>query len=452
MIKLCDKSRMKWFEFFYFFIVVIYMAQMVPETTRMVGGLSAPWFPFVMPLVLTAIMAIRHRVNFFDRKFLILMAACMVWEIAVTFKMKLFTNGDQSFQFSLFYTLIIAYVHIRSYGKQIVPLFETIIVWLCKISLPFWALSLLSPGTMQSFAEMFPHTSLGHNILYLYNYILPESEHHLRNSGCSWEPGRFAVMILLGMYCNMIRNGIKFKGNKNIFWMIIALGSTMSTTGYATAVMMYIIHLFRESTRMQKFFYTLLMIPGIYIMIGLDFMGDKISEQLNVQEAVDERLSNMDYYNSEFGDDEYAGSLGRFESLYFEWVNIQKQPLTGYGRNPRNSEFSQSVSTSLYLTGGLLSLIGMHGWILGLFFYLLLFISSRRIAKQYHNKTGSLLFVSVLLSSISYILFTIPVFTAFWLYGWLYDKEKEDEQTEEVKPANVKEKAIVLHARRSWWG
>ena len=418
MVKLCDNTAIKRYEYFYFFVIALDMAQVTPETTRMIGGLSSPWIPFLIPIALTVILLLRNPISFNNRYLIKIIGICLIWEIAVTFHKQLFTTSDQSFQFFLFYTIIFAYIHVRVFGKQIVPLYESTIVTLCKISLPLYLMSIALPSVMSSVASSFPQTNLGHNILYLYNYIDFSSEHHLRNSGCSWEPGRFAIMILLGIYCNMLRNGLKFKNNPNILWLIITLATTLSTTGYSIALLMYLIMIYRNSNMSSKIGYTILIIPLIAYLFSLDFMGNKITEQLDIKNAVERRMSNMSYYDSSFEEGEYIGSLGRFEAMYFELENIKHDPILGYGRNPQKSYFSQKISSNFSLTGGILKIIGMHGCILGLFFYILLYKSSKRLNQQFNQNTSNLLlFLVLILSSISYVVFTIPVFMAFWFYG-----------------------------------
>ena len=418
MYTLCDGSLIKKFEYIYFFIMVLYMAQMTSFTVRMVAGLSSPWIPFLLPIVLTAILVKRNPINFNNRKFIILLWICLIWEVAVTISKGLFSTGDQSFQFFLFYSIIVAFIHNRVYGNRILPLYETIIVLLCKLSLPLWLISILLPSVMSMVTSIFPDTNLGHNFLFIYNYIDFSSEHYLRNSGCSWEPGRFAIMIVLGVYCNIVRNGIRLRGNKNIIWLLFTLLTTMSTTGYSIVIVMYVISILRNVKLSAKIGYLILFTPAIYYLFTLDFMGEKLSKQLNVRETVENRMDNLSYYDYQYANNEYAGSLGRFEAMYFESLNVLHDPLLGYGRNPKHSFFSKEISSNFSLTGGIVKLIGMYGILLGLFFYFLLLKSSTYFHSTNLNVSRWLLFLALLLSSISYEVFTIPVFTSFWLFGY----------------------------------
>lgn len=395
--------------------MVIYMAQIVPTTNRMIAGLSSPWIPFLIPIALTIFLVILHPIKFFNKNLIIVLGICGVWALLVTINKGLFSFSEQSFIFFLFYSIIVAYIHVQVYGKQLVPLYESIIVFLCKISLPLWFLSVLVPSLMSGIASYFPESNLGHNILYLYNYIDYGTEHYLRNSGCSWEPGRFAIMILLGLYCNMLRNGVKW--NSNIFWLLITLLTTMSTTGYSIAILMYSLAIVRSSYLKQKVFFMLLVVPIVIYLFSLDFMAHKVYEQSHLSTNVSDLYDRFQYHNKATTEGEYIQSLGRFESMYFELSNIENEPILGYGRNPKNSFFYQQISSNFYLTGGLLKLFSMYGIILGLYLYYRLYKSSRKLAILYNSPMGSLLFIIIILSSISYEIFMVPVFTAFWFFG-----------------------------------
>ena len=417
MVKLCDNSYINRFEFLYYFVMVIYMAQMCIDTNRMIAGIGAPWLPFILPIILTVILLWRNNVKLNSRSLSKILIVCIIWEVCVTIHNGLFSTSDQSFQLFLFYSIIVAYIHVQVYQERIVPLYETIIVLFCKISLPLWIFSLLMPSVMSNFASMFPDTNLGHNILYLYNYILPSSEHHLRNSGCAWEPGRFAIMILLGIYCNILRNGIEFRGNKNIFWLLATLLSTMSTTGYLIAILIYILCIFKQSHLKINAFYVIVIIPLVIYLFSLDFMTDKISSQLNFKSSMNKRIELFNYHNQNARQGEYKASLGRFESMFFECKNLIHNPIVGYGRDPKKSYFYNKISSNFYLTGGIVKLLSMYGLILGMYFYFLLYKSSSTLSSIYKNSIKGLLFIIILFSSVSYDIFVVPVFMAFWLYG-----------------------------------
>ena len=157
-------------------------------------------------------------------------------------------------------------------------------------------------------------------------------------------------------------------------------------------------------------------IPLAIYIFSLDFMGEKIQDRAHFEGLTNERMHDINYNEQMYGD-EYIGSLDRFESAYFEWINFQQEPLLGYGRNTDHSWFCQEISENLSLTGGLVKIFSQYGIVIGMFLYALLFYSSYRISLTFNHQQRVIFAVALIASSISYPVFSIPVFTAFWLYG-----------------------------------
>lgn len=118
---------------------------------------------------------------------------------------------------------------------------------------------------------------------------------------------------------------------------------------------------------------------------------------------------------------EYTYSLERFPSMYFEWKNIINDPMVGYGRTPYYSFFYQHISSNVSLPSGLLKVLSNYGIFLGIFFYYILYKSSHLFGNIYHRNSPIML--CLLIGSVSYVIFTIPVFTTFWLY-YYFDSNK----------------------------
>ena len=107
--------------------------------------------------------------------------------------------------------------------------------------------------------------------------------------------------------------------------------------------------------------------------------------------------------------------------MYFEIINIEHDPLLGYGRNTGKSYFAQRISGNYLLTGGLLKMFGQYGIPLGIILYLILFRSSSALGRDFKIRKITL-FVLFLIILVSYPLFITPVFMAFWFYG-IFRKE-----------------------------
>ena len=104
--------------------------------------------------------------------------------------------------------------------------------------------------------------------------------------------------------------------------------------------------------------------------------------------------------------------------MVFEWINVKNDPILGYSRNPEHSYFRMNISNNFVLANGLVKILGMYGIFLGIYFYYILFRSSIKIAQDSDEKRGVALFILFCISSISYQILSVPIFTAFWFYGF----------------------------------
>lgn len=414
------------YDYVYMIIMVLYMAQMTEDTARMVGNLSGSPISFLIPIVATFFLVRKHRLNFSNKNLYRVCALLFVWSILVIFKMSLFTGKELSYYFFLFYAVVIAYIHIQAYGNKFFQCYEEVIVLFSKIALVGWLICNLLPGPASAVMHQFQPTHYGNNFLYIFHWMDPAKDQVYRNAGCSWEPGRFAIMVVLGIVVNLSREGIRFKKNKNIIWLLLTLLSTMSTTGYITTMTLYSLYWIKKWNVKYIMSFVVVFIPVLYFLSTLEFIGDKISKRMDVNSLVNTAMVSIDYSNSIGEGDEYKASLDRFESIYFEVVeNILHDPILGYGRNTDNSYYSKNISKAFTLTGGLAKLFGQYGLVLGCILYIILYKSSLRFAHNSINGKPMALMIVILFSSISYVIFCIPIFTAFWFY-YLFEKNKCD--------------------------
>ena len=461
MIKLYNDFKVKQFEYIYFFVMIIYMAQVNQYTARMVGGLTIrPLFPFLLPILLTIILLDRNKISFSHNGLSQLLLISGIWTGCIIYKESIYSSKQLSYYFFFFYAFFIAYIHVRVFGKKLFPLYEKIMVRMSAIALVLWLFAVLVPSSASLFRS-FEETHYGRNVFYIFTWMDPTrgqvENGIIRNAGFSWEPGRFAIMVLLAIYCNLLRNGIKFKKNRSVIILLLAMLSTQSTTGYIGTLTLYATWGLKKINMSYILGIAFVMIPIGYYVSQLSFMQEKIQQQLDLDYELQKLDKTIDYVNEVSQRNEYAGSLSRFQAIYYEAQNIKEDPLLGYGLNIKKSYFSTHISSNFVLTGAILKLFGQHGIPLGLVFYFLLYKSSVRIGKEHEsNKVG--LFVIILISSVSYVVFLVPVFTAFWFYG-LFRKDipidelepkatttKSDEETaseEEIEEVNKDED--ILH-------
>ena len=198
----------------------------------------------------------------------------------------------------------------------------------------------------------------------------------------------------------------------------------MSTTGYSIAILIYSIFWLEKMNVKKGVSFILILLPAVIYLFSLDFMAQKIQEKTEFEELSKSRMSKYEYNESTY-DNEYLGSLDRFESAYFDWMNFQHEPLLGYGRNNDYSWFRKEISLNFELTGGLVKTFSQYGAFVGVLLYVILFFSSFKISKTFLYQRSLAFALTLLLCSVSYVVFSVPIFTAFWLYGIFCNKERQ---------------------------
>lgn len=416
------------FDWWYMFVMVIYMGMATSATKRMVNTLSGNPVPLLLPMILTFILYARNRISFKSRGLLVVTSIYLIWSILSIVKWKEYTITEFSYYFFPLYNIIVAYIQVKVFGKRLITLYENVIVVFAKISLVFWIIYLLHIPFFDEMAKEFPETGFGNSIFYIYSWsdlsklstgVFTSNE--IRNSGCAWEAGRFSVMIVLGIYCNICRNGFKVNGNKNLIWLMAALVSTFSTTGIVTTACLYFITLFRK-INIKTILTAVALLPVFYGIYSLDFVGKKITTKLEESQDVSRLMGRFASHNITDQEDEYLGSIDRLDAAVLETVNLYNDPLLGYSNNFKHSFFYQEITTNYRLANGLVNVLSTYGILFGCVIFYWLFKSSRKIAEIFPNAQRYALIVVFALSAISYRIYSIPVFTSFWLFGIFYNQ------------------------------
>ena len=172
-INIFGECRVGIFEYVYMFVMYIYMSQMTSTTSRMVGTLSGNPVPFLLPIVLTVILLVSHRVSFKSRKLWALLGISAVWMALVALKYSSDLDfSTLSYYIFYFYAIFIAYIHVNVYKRKIFPLYEHITCVICAISLVMWVANIVLYHS--GIVNIFPETNLGRNILFIYNWLTPD--------------------------------------------------------------------------------------------------------------------------------------------------------------------------------------------------------------------------------------------------------------------------------------
>lgn len=228
----------------------------------------------------------------------------------------------------------------------------------------------------------------------LYNFqsllILP-TINYWRNCGPFWEPGMFAVYIVMALFFNLFVQKQKiFCGN---IILICALISTFSTGGYIAALLLAIFYILKIRL---KSIASLVLIPllaaGIVFTLQLEFVGEK---------------TQMQFSNNRAGSD-----ISRFGAMATQLEMIEASPLVG------GEPIKEYASTKTLASGTLLPMVN-YGVPFGIFLYILLVRSCVRLAESYRKNrlTGFALFLMILVLSFSQTILMTPVFITLMIYG-----------------------------------
>lgn len=361
--------------YLYLFMIVLYAGQS-GELCGLIGYDHDHPIVFIIPILMTILLISKYKLPAFNRSFKIVIGVLTLWFLV----QYIYHRGglNLSLTFFHYYQLTLCYIIIMHYREKLFYIYEDIIYKLAVFSLVLWGISLILPQPMAMFFRMAGHaTDTTEGSIFIYTMMQlsrVEDFHILRNAGFAWEPGRYACFLCLAIFCNFLMYGFRFKNNRRLWVLIVALFSTQSTTGLSTLMVLMGAFILSENFR-SKFLWVSFLIPIAMYIYGLDFMGEKIEHGIETQMEIDRHSGTEDSY-----------ALDRIESGIIELMNWQQAPITGYGEW-RYSYFTQLVGLGYYTNNGTITLLAKYG-LLGLLYYLCIFLSSKRIARYFGNKVS----------------------------------------------------------------
>jgi hypothetical protein len=426
-----NENKTDWFEYLYFFMIVIYAGMASPITQSMMYYSGQP-VAFIIPVFMTMILIIRNPVSFYDTSFLLVTVVTTVWLLLQFFKTSFF---NVSYTFFIYYAIFIAYIVIKVFHFKMFFLYERIVTQLSVIAIIGWLAMILTPGFMAQFIDAIkiPQSDIGilHGNIIIFSmtdlgFYATQGEvlGLTRNSGFSWEPGRYAAMVVIALFFNMARTRFQFRRNISFWILLIALLTTQSTTGYITFLILLLFFMINQKKEF-KIFYLILIIPLVLTIYSLPFVGEKINTLLNLEDQTAESLHDL----SQVERDQYVPQ--RFDGLAFEFLNIINDPILGYGLEVKNSYVNKNISQALILSNGVLKIIARFGIIIAGLFYFLLYKSSKCIMNLYNLKGGIFFMTLYIAISISYDFIMVPFFLSSVMFYYFSNKTLTGVQQQE---------------------
>ena len=259
-------------------------------------------------VVFVGILSVKHARSFFDAwswPYLIytsLFAAIFVAQFVVLGYVSVMSVA------SVLLKITAGYLVYRKVGTFFPVYYASVMFFLATVSLVFFSLD------MAGIIPVGIQVSETRQSLGLYT-ITPNN---FRNSGMFWEPGAFAIYLVLALL--LLVGNFSFFAKRPIVSVVLisAILTTFSTTGYITLFAVIVAFLFRR-TSLKSFILTLPLIAMVMVGAAIsftkfEFLGAKIqSQSVTAQEL-----------NGEFGN-------SRFQSLIFDSHYIMKHPMIGNG-------------------------------------------------------------------------------------------------------------------------
>ena len=356
-----------------------------------------------------------------SRKLVYVLIVLSVW-----FAIHFFLDGSFKYlQYGILgLNIITGYFIIRVYRASIVKRIVKTVYVLSIIALGMWLVELwVGIDVMQSLAPFANTWGEGGGSFLVFN-VQPHDykgtfvSSIIRNSGFAWEPGRFASIIVIAFTCNIIwrRGQFKLLSKYNIVFLL-ALITTFSTTGYVAMLTVFAINLI-SSPRISVIKKTVLGLTFVLIAVftaRLSFVSEKILDKADSESF----FTQNEQIISRIDSDDEQFTVDRFEGLGLDLLNFKEALVFGYGLDPHNSYVGRDISEKLVTSNGIVKPFAMYGFPLAITFFLFFFLGTKRLSQAYSYKMYALLFIAIMIVSISYNWIDSPLMLAITLYGVL---------------------------------
>jgi hypothetical protein len=162
---------------------------------------------------------------------------------------------------------------------------------------------------------------------------------------------------------------------------------------------------------------------ALILFFSLPFMKDKIIELLTETETVEQIISDS-------VGREVNTTPQRFTSFLITFIDFKNNPVLGLAAHTEDS-WTRRVGSSISPISGIGTLLAQFGLVGFIPFILFSIKTSFKFAKHFNYRGKWLLFMVILLISVSYTIIFIPFIMCFWLYS-LFETDLAPEGSREV--------------------
>lgn len=312
--------------------------------------------------------------------------------------------------------LFVAFFVVALCDKKFTDIYANVIYYLSIISIIFYVPSVTIPAFRNFFINVVckffnpPFTEVSEFyersptiIIYNFHEVLAE----FRNSGPFWEPGAFAIFILIALIFNLI-NDKTLWSKKNII-LCITLFTTLSTTGFVAFFVLLMSYYFVTGNVIKNIFILAILLPvGISLYFSLEFLSAKIEDNIAI------------------ADNDKSSRFGSGLADILDWA---KSPIIGWGRGAMRYGGRQFTffTAEQHRNNGLTALLASYGIVI---FVVLLYnyyksIKILCIAKSFNTRFAMFSFIVILLLGFSQTIFQYPFFYSLMFIHLMFTKKTE---------------------------
>jgi hypothetical protein len=229
-----------------------------------------------------------------------------------------------------------------------------------------------------------------------------------------WEPGAYAGMLVMTTLLHLGMTKIKY--DKIFFVLLLALLTTLSTTGYIALSFIALLILVNSSIK-RKFIYIVIAIPLTIYIYNLEFIKEKIEYQLT--RSIDE--------HGESSVKQGGMSTSRFASFLKDMEDIKKNYIIGVGISDETRYASDKFDKTLRSNG-------TSDWVVKFgflgFFVLLInyFYGFKKFFQLYECKGAGIVVLAVIVLSFSEAFLYLPFFLALQFIRFTHYEESDISQ------------------------
>jgi hypothetical protein len=297
--------------------------------------------------------------------------------------------------------LFVAFFVVTLCEKKFTDIYSNVIYGLCIISIIFYIPSVSSSAFLNFMTghvcPMFkpPFTEINEFyersptiIIYNFHEVLAE----FRNSGPFWEPGAFAIFIIIALIFNLIND--KTLWSKKNITLSITLLTTLSTTGFIAFFVLIMAYYFATGDILKNIILLATLLPiGISLYFSLEFLSAKIEDNIAI------------------ADNDKSSRFGSGLADIKDWAN---SPIIGWGRGAMRYGGRQFTffTAEQHRNNGLTALLASYGTIIFivLFYNYYKSLKALCIAKSFNTQFAVFSFVVILLLGFSQTIFQYPFF------------------------------------------